>query len=123
MSDDIEQEDWLRLGVAATLSRQYAADQRRLLESLGDMLEKALPEATRVERRGGLFSPMKTTAVRVDLGENRYELQDQGRGALRAARVHVVRGIALKSTEMPVEDWLTELGAALDERARASAGV
>ncbi len=121
MQDDFEQQEWVKFGVAATLSKQYAADQRDFLELLAKMLESALPDETEIGRRGGLFSKKTVSRVAVALGENRYTLEDPGRGPLRATRTHIVRGIALKTEEIAVQDWLAELGAALDERARTSA--
>jgi hypothetical protein len=121
--DEFEQQEWLKFGVAAMLSRQYAADQRAFLERLAPMLEGALPEETEIGRRGGLFSKKVVQRVTVTLGENRYALEDPGRGALKATRTHVVRGIALKTEEVPIQEWLAELGARLDERARASAAA
>lgn len=121
MQDDFEQQEWVKFGVAATLSKQYAADQRDFLELLAQMLEGALPQETQIERRGGLFAKKVVRRVVVAMGENRYALEDPGHGPLRATRTHVVRGIALKTEEIAVQDWLAELGAALDERARTSA--
>ncbi|HZP82844.1 MAG TPA: hypothetical protein VFB21_14485 [Chthonomonadaceae bacterium] len=123
MSDAFEQQEWVKFGVAATLSKQYAADQRMFLELLAQMLESALPDEAEIGRRGGLFSKKTVQRVTVTLGDNRYTLEDPGRGPLRASRTHIVRGIALKTEPIPVEDWLKELGAALDERARTSAAA
>jgi hypothetical protein len=123
MSDAFEQQEWVKFGVAATLSKQYAADQRQFLELLAQMLQRALPDETQLERKGGLFSKKTLYRVIVLLGGNRYDLEDPGRGPLIAKRVQIVRGIALKTEEIPVEMWLSELGAALDERARSSAAA
>ncbi len=43
-----------------------------------------------------------------------------GRGPLQASRTRIVRGIALKTESIPVEDWLDELSANLDERVRTN---
>ncbi|HZO91192.1 MAG TPA: hypothetical protein VFB38_22905 [Chthonomonadaceae bacterium] len=123
MADEFEQQEWVKFGVAATLSRQYAADQRLFLDLLARMLESALPEEAQIERRGGLFSKKTVQRVTVTLGENRYMLEDPGRGPLRAFRTRVVRNIALKTEPIPVQDWLAELSAALEERARTSAAA
>ncbi len=124
MSEEFEQQEWLKFGVAAALSKQYGADQRTFLELLATMLESALPGEVDVVRHGGLFVKKKTVQrVTVTLGENRYSLEDPGRGNLHATRIRVVRGIALKTEELPVQDWVAELGAFLDERARISAAA
>ncbi len=123
MSDAFEQQEWVKFGVAATLSKQYASDQRQFLELLAQMLLRALPDETQVDRKGGIFSKKTIARVNVLLGGSRYDLEDPGRGPLIAKRVQIVRGIALKTEEIPVETWLSELGAALDERARSSAAA
>jgi hypothetical protein len=123
MADEFEQQEWLKFGVAATLSKQYAADQRFFLELLAQMLEQALPEEAVIGKRGGLFSKKTVQKVAVTLGDNRYTLEDPGRGPLLATRTRIVRGIALKTETIPVEEWLAELGTALDERARTSAAA
>jgi hypothetical protein len=120
VSDEFEQQDWVKFGVAASLAKQYGADQRTFLELLASMLEAALPGEAEVTRHGGLFSKKTIGRVAVSLGENRYALEDPGKGNLRATRTRIVRGIALKTEELPVQDWVTELGAFLEERARTS---
>ncbi len=110
MSDDFEQQDWVKVGVAAELAKQYAADQRALLENLASMLESAFPAETSVFRKGGLFAKKSISKIKVQIGEFRYNLADTGRGPLQASRTKIVRGIALKTEELPVEDWLTILG-------------
>ena len=123
MADDFEQQEWLKFGVAATLSKQYAADQRQFLELLATMLDGALPEEAEVVKRGGLFSKKTVAKVVVSFGDYRYTLEDPGRGPLLASRTRIVRGIALKTEPMPVETWLAELSANLDQRARTSASA
>lgn len=121
MADDFEQQEWLKFGVAATLSKQYAADQRVLLELLATMLDGALPDEAEIVKRGGLFSKKTIAKVVVTFGDHRYTLEDPGRGPLQATRTRIVRGIALKTEPIPVEEWLAEISANLDERARTSA--
>jgi len=67
MSDAFEQQEWVKFGVAATLSKQYASDQRQFLELLVQMLERALPDETTVERKGGIFSKKTVYRVAVSL--------------------------------------------------------
>ena len=123
MSDPFEQQEWVKFGVAAALSKQYAADQREFLGLLAQMLEGALPGEVEIARKGGLFSKKTVQRATVTMGDYRYALEDPGRGPLLASRIRVVRGIALKTETIPVEEWLAELGAALDERAVKSAAA
>lgn len=118
-----DEPNMLNLGVAAALGKQYAADQRTFLETLAPMLESALPDETVIERRGGLFARKTVQHIVVTLDEFRYTLADAGRGPLHASRTRIVRGIALKTEEVPMEEWLAGLGTALDQRANSSAAA
>ena len=115
--------DWLNLGVAAALGKQYATDQRTFLETLAVMLEGALPDEIQIERRGGLFAKKTVKRIVVTLDEFRYTLEDRGRGPLHATRTRIVRSIALKTEEITMDEWLADLGAALDHRAQSSAAT
>jgi len=123
MSDEFEQQDWVKFGVAAELTKQYAADQKLFLDLFAKTMETALPEQTEVKRGGGLFAKKTIRRVSTTLGDNRYTLEDSGHGLLRASRTHIVRGIALKTEEMVMEVWIQELGAALDSQAQTSAAA
>ena len=116
----MEEDDWLKFGVAAARSKSYAADQRAFLKSLAATVERALPGGVEVVKTGlfGLGSGVRE--VRIDLGDNRYVLQDPGHGSLVGQRVMIKRGIALRTDHLPVEQWIQELSAALEEHARTS---
>ncbi len=120
MEDEFEQQEWFKFGMAATLMKQYSSDQRTFFELLAQMLEGLLPDEASIARHGGFFAKKTVRKIVVTLGENRYTLEDPGRGQLQSSRTHIVRGIALKTESIPVQDWLAELGTSLDERARAS---
>jgi hypothetical protein len=115
-----EQDGWLKFGVAAELSKKYAADQRDFFSMLALLLEGALPEETTIERRGGLFTKKTLHRIIITLGDNRYTIEDPGRGSLIATRTHIVRGIALKTETVAIPEWIDELAAALNERAQTS---
>ena len=121
MPDEFEEQEWLKFGVAAALSKQYGADQRAFLDLLAAMLERAMPEEAEVVKRGGMFSKRTVAKVIVTFGDNRYLLEDPGHGPLLAWRTRIVRGIAIKTEPIPVETWLEELSSNLDDRARTSA--
>jgi len=121
------EEDWLRFGVAALLSRTYAADQRHFLQSLATLLEEALPGRVEVERGGGLFARNRPVReVRVSLGDFRYTLRDAGHGPLVGARTLVKHGIALRTESLSLDAWFAAFGEAVDAYAReheAAAGA
>jgi len=66
MSDAFEQQEWVKFGVAATLSKQYAADQRMFLDLLAQMLEGALPGEVEIGRKGGLRQEDRAARHRYD---------------------------------------------------------
>jgi hypothetical protein len=113
------EEDWLRFGVAALLSKTYAADQRHFLQCLAELLEPALPGRVEVERKGGLFARVKPVReVRVLLGDFRYALRDPGHGPLVGARTLIKHGIALRTEELSLDAWFAAFGDAMDDYAR-----
>ncbi|MBV8714260.1 MAG: hypothetical protein JO020_13565 [Chloroflexi bacterium] len=103
--------DWESLGVAGALLSRYQQDQQSLLEQLATFLESTLPQQTSVRRTLGVLGPRRTTALSLELGGTRYELARAK--SLEAQRTRVVRGVAVRSEPMRIEDWLTELSAAL----------
>lgn len=120
VADEFEEQAWVKFGVAATLSKQFAADQRSFLENVAKLLEGMLPEETEINRRGGIFSKKTVHRITATLGEDRFILEDHGHGSLQASRVRVVRGIALKTQPIAIEDWVTALSDHIDERAKTS---
>lgn len=119
MAGDFEDQGWARLGVAAALGREYAADGKAFLPFLARLLQGAMPGETEV-RTQGLFKKT-VVGVSVDMGGTRYLVDDPGKGPLAAARTQVVRGIALKTEPISLADCLAELEAALEARAAESA--
>lgn len=101
--------------------RADAADTHAFLQALAVRLEDALPGQIRVERGGGLFSRGKDVKrIELDLGEDRYSVEDEGHGRLRSQRVKVVRGIALKTETLNMDEWLQGLSADLAALAERS---
>jgi hypothetical protein len=117
--DSVESEGWERVGVAAALAKQYSQDEREFLSLLAVFLEGALPNDTRVERKGW-FGKKTVCRVAVALDEFNYVLDDPGRGPLQASRARVVRGVALKTEQLPVPQWIEVLSVAIDQRASTS---
>jgi hypothetical protein len=107
--------------LAAAL-RANAGDMGAFLEGLAAKLGGALPHRVRIERGGGFLShthPVHRLAV--DLGEWAYLIEAQSSGALNAARTHTVRGIALKSESLALDEWIDALSAELAALAQRDA--
>jgi len=57
----------------------------------------------------------------VSLGEYQYRIGRERQGPLVAMRAKIVRGIVLKTEQIPVEQWIEELSEALAHVAGQSA--
>ena len=114
---------WLRAGVASELARQYEKEGADFFQSLAVLLETMLPEMAQIEKRGGLFSKKKPFRITIPEGENRLILEVAEAGVLRATHKRIVKGIALKTEEVSMQQWLEELSETLESRAQNSASA
>jgi hypothetical protein len=107
--------------VAASL-RADAGDVEAFMPALASKLSGALPGRVEIRRRGrGLFRREQVIeGVAVSLGDNRYELAAGPGGSLQPRRSKVVRGIALSSDELGLDDWIDQLAHELAAAAAAS---
>ncbi|HZU69778.1 MAG TPA: hypothetical protein VFA09_21075 [Ktedonobacteraceae bacterium] len=111
----------LRMEMFAASLRADNTDVKAFLEALATKLEGALPGQTTVTRQGGMFArehPVKEIAV--SLGDYQYRIGRDRQGPLIAQRAKIVRGIVLKTEQIPVEQWIDELSEALVELAGQS---
>lgn len=120
-------ENSLKIGVAANLARHYAGEGRDLLSPLARLFTEALGERTEIKMAGGFLSKKVISGLSLHLGEWTYTLEDAGgdpkSGPLAATRTRTVRGIALKTEEIPVATWLEEVGLALEVEAQTNQGT
>ena len=100
------------MGVAGALAKQYADEQRDFLPLIATVLKNALPNDVQLIETGLFKKSLKGLVVAS--GENRLKLEDMGRGSLQASFTRVVRGIALKTEFISVEEWLTLVAEALE---------
>ena len=113
--------DVISMGVAGALSQQYAADQRDFLPLLARLLKDALPSEVQLIESG--FFKKTLRGVVLTHGESRFTLEDPGQGALEASHTRVVRGIALKTDRLSIEEWLELVSQMLEESAKTSANA
>ena len=112
----------LQVEMLAASLRADSTDLKAFLEALAAKLEGALPEQTQVTRHSSLFSrehPVKE--IMVVLGDNQYRLARERQGPLMTSRAKVVRGIVLKTEQIPLEQWIEELAEGLALEAARSA--
>lgn len=107
----------------ASSLRADSGDLNTFLEVLASKFEGALPGRARIDYQGGGMLRRKAKAVRriqVQLGDDHFELVREA-GAVVAKRTKVVRGIALKSEELSLDGWVSELTRALLKQSESSA--
>jgi hypothetical protein len=104
--------------VAAHLQRVEIALLGRVLTTT---LAGALPAAmVRVERRRSLIDrlarrPGQAIGVRIAAGDKILSFRAPDVGVTEATISHAVRGVVLSTDEVPVSDWIGQLGEVLNQ--------
>jgi hypothetical protein len=106
--------------LAASL-RADTTDLRAFVEALATKLEGALPQQTEVQRKsaGFLSKEKRVTRISVDMGGTRYELIADG-PRVQASKGTSVRGIVLKTEQLPLDGWIDDLSRDLTDQAQNS---
>lgn len=102
------------VSVAAILAQRSREDRSALLDDLVTMLSEVVP-GVKVER--GLIR-RRVTAIRLPLGNAIYVLQRAAGDGFEASRQQQVRGVVIRTDPLEIDDFLTELGNALDAELR-----
>lgn len=102
------------VSVAAILAQRSREDRSALLDDLVTMLSEVVP-GVKVER--GLIR-RRVTAIRLPLGNAIYVLQRGANDTFEASRQQQVRGVVIRTDPLEIDDFLTELGSALDAELR-----
>jgi hypothetical protein len=106
------------LAAALRLDRDESGD---LLEFLAKKLELSLPQQTTISRGGNFLSkqrPVKQIIVRFN--DSHYQLWRDRDGSVTAKVIQLVRGVAIKTTAMPIDIWTNEVAAQLAQLAAQS---
>jgi hypothetical protein len=102
--------------LAASL-RADAVDLKAFVEALAVKLGESFPQRVHIERKGGfLGGKQRVRRVAVTLGDNEYELRSDD-GQIACQRRNVVRGIALKTEQLSLEQWIDALAGGLVDEA------
>jgi hypothetical protein len=105
--------------IAASLRADFS-DLDAFFEGLAVKLEAAIPQAVRVTRaKLGFRGPKVVAAIAVATGPVQLELKRVG-AQLQATKARLSGGIVLKTEQLDVDQWLTELTGALSTLAQSS---
>lgn len=100
----------LQVDVLIASLRMNQSETKDRLEYLATMLEQALPANTSVKRGGWFLSavkPVEELTVRFD--DFHYQIARQRHGSLTALQMKLVRGVVLKTTEIPIDQCIDEI--------------
>lgn len=104
----------MQVELFASSLRADATDLKAFMEALATKLAGSLPDQTQVTRQSGLFSrehPVRDIAI--TLGDYQYRIIRERPGFPVTSRAKVVRGIVLKTDQIPMEQWIEELATSL----------
>jgi hypothetical protein len=106
--------------VAASL-RADAGDLETFVEALATKLEASFPGRVTVERKGSRLVPgtKPVRRIAIPLGDSIFALEHDA-GRVTCFQKAVVRGIALRTEELPLGRWIDALSAALVAEAGSS---
>lgn len=111
----------LGFDMLAASIRADAAELGTFLNVLGRKLLDALPgQVTLMHEKKRFRESEKVRRIELSLEDLRFELEDAG-GRLVAMVSHVVRGMRLRSDELPLDEWIEQLSRKLAAAAQASA--
>lgn len=116
-----EPSESMQMELLAAALRANSTDLKAFMEALAVKLEGSLPNQTRVVRQSSLFSrehPVKE--INVTFGDYQYRINRDRQGPILTERVKVVRGIALKTEQLPMDEWIEAFAEALTEEAARS---
>jgi hypothetical protein len=104
--------------LAASL-RADDVDFATFVEVLAVKLEGALPQRTKVvrKRKGMLTLDKRVHRIEVDVSDERYSVDWDGR-ALDPRVAKVVRGITLKTEEVPLDVWTDRMARSISAEAQ-----
>ncbi len=119
MTDELDRP--LQMEILAASLRADTTDLKAFLEALAVKLQGSLPNSTTITRHSGIFSrehPVKD--ITVNLGDYQYRISRERQGPIVTQRAKVVRGIVLKTDQIPLEVWIEDLAASLAEVAASN---
>ena len=113
---DLENDPLVQIGVAGALSRELQRDHELFIQSLARAFQAAFPNGAELRYEGGFLSKKRLAGVSIKLGDDMYSLTKPARGPLESTKTHIVRGIALKTEPLPMDQWLHEVSAQIEIR-------
>ena len=112
----------LNVDVLAASLRMDGKQSASMLEFLAQKLEAALPDNVTVKRGGWMLSkdkPVQEILVRFE--DFHYQLIKDKHGPVGAKQLKIVRGVALKTNDVTMDEWIALVAKELSELAAKNA--
>jgi hypothetical protein len=110
----------LDVDLVAAMLRADIQDAADFLELLATKLGDALPGRVDVQRRGGLFARKKTVeSLTLRFGDAHYAITRHDHGPV-ATRAKIVRGVAISTREIAMNEWTEEVAVELQRLGASS---
>ena len=122
MPDDFEQAlQFETLAASLKMDQKAAAD---MVEQLARMLSSCLPDSVEIKRGGNIFSkdkPVEQMTIKFD--DSHFQIIKTGNGRYSAKHLKIVRGVALKTTDMPFDKCFSDIVENLTKMAEHNASA
>jgi hypothetical protein len=125
-SDDLDPA--LQMDVLAQMLKSSQQETGALVELLASLMESSLPDRTKVTRGGWFMSKTRPVEeLTIQFEDAGYQITKNKHGAVSVRQQKMVRGVALKSTDISMEqcinDLMTELSQLAEKHAETRAAL
>lgn len=108
----------LEVDILAASLRMEGTQSADMMEHLAKKLQLALPDHVTITRGGWILSsnrPVNDILVRFE--DNHFQLTKDKYGPVTPKQMKIVRGVALKTTEISFDEWINSLAKAMADLA------
>ncbi len=108
----------LEVDILAASLRMEGSQSSDMMEHLAKKLQLALPDHVSVTRGGWILSstrPVKDLIVRFE--DVHFQLSKDKYGPVSPKQIKVVRGVAIKTSDITFDDWINNLAKEMSELA------
>jgi hypothetical protein len=112
----LSEQDIVGLEISTALLEQYRNEGKEFLGYLAELLTRTMPNAVSIQRQGLFKKTLQ--GISVTFREGNLALRLSPTLELEATFTRVVRGIALKTDELNLEEWIALLSDEIEKSVR-----
>ena len=114
----MEDEEWLRVGVAAEMAKIDSSDAMSMVDSIFELVQKFCPGRTTVRTKGFLKKVLTGFSVQLTRIQLNLDIQN---GYVQASKTMLSAGIALKTEAISMDEWTNQFINELEKEATQNA--